>query len=67
MVYNLLVMMTLTIDRTAFEEVLTQQATVMGLVQSGAATLEGDASGLEALFGALVEFELLFEMMPGTG
>jgi len=29
-------------------------------------SVDRDASGLHALFGALIDFDLLFEMMPGT-
>jgi len=58
--------LTLTVDRSVFEEVLTGQSTDMGLVADGRATLEGDPSHFEVFYGALAEFDLLFELIPGT-
>jgi alkyl sulfatase BDS1-like metallo-beta-lactamase superfamily hydrolase len=59
--------MTLSIARSQLERALAGETSVMGLVEEGVATLEGDSSGLQAFFSALVDFDLLFEMMPGTG
>ena len=56
----------LEIDRTALEAAVSGQATVADLVEQTRATVEGDASGLESLMAALVEFNPLFEMIPGT-
>jgi hypothetical protein len=41
---------------TAFED----------LIASGAATVEGDVSILATLAGLMVQFDPLFEVMPGT-
>ena len=57
---------TLRVDRRALETVFAGEQTVRGLIESGVAEVDGDASGLTAMFECLVDFELLFEMMPGT-
>jgi len=57
---------TLTIPRSAFEEVLAGEITVFDQIEASIATLEGDGVGLRRLFDALVEFDLLFELLPGT-
>jgi hypothetical protein len=36
------------------------------LIEKGTAELEGDASALVAMFDCLVDFDRLFEIMPGT-
>ena len=54
------------IDRADFEALISGQVTLPGLVERARSTVEGDASGLERLIGALIEFDPLFEMMPGT-
>ena len=42
-------------------------ATIDQQIDSGAATVEGERSILDKLAGMLVQFELGFEVMPGTG
>ncbi|MFV1960686.1 MAG: alkyl/aryl-sulfatase [Acidimicrobiia bacterium] len=54
------------IDRADFEDVIVGNSTFDGLIEAGKGSIDGDASGLHALFGALIDFDLLFEMMPGT-
>lgn len=55
-----------TINRTDFEGVIVGTSTLNELIAAGKGSVDGDASGLHALFGALIDFDLLFEMMPGT-
>jgi len=55
-----------TIDRADFEGVIVGTSTLNELIAAGKGSVDGDASGLHALFGALIDFDLLFEMMPGT-
>ncbi len=57
---------TLTIDRADFESVIVGASTLSELVAGGRGSVDGDASGLHALFGALIDLDLLFEMMPVT-
>lgn len=45
---------------------MTRQATFADLVAAGRATIEGEASRLEQLTGALGNFDPHFEIMPGT-
>lgn len=58
--------MSISVDRAEFEDVLIGQSTLMSLASEGRATIEGDTSGLEKMLDAMVEFELLFELIPGT-
>ena len=46
---------------------MTGQATLEGLVTERRAALQGDLSVLEQLSAGIVDFELFFEMVPGTG
>ncbi len=46
---------------------LTGQATFDEQIKSGKAKLEGDTVVYEQLKSTLVDFQLGFEMMPGTG
>jgi len=55
-----------TINRADFEGVIVGTSTLNELIAAGKGSVDGDASGLHALFGALIDFDLLFEMMPGT-
>jgi len=55
-----------TIDRADFEGVIVGTSTLNELIAAGKGSVDGDASGLHALCGALIDFDLLFEMMPGT-
>jgi alkyl sulfatase BDS1-like metallo-beta-lactamase superfamily hydrolase len=56
----------ITVDRSEFEKVMLQEETLNTILESGAAQIEGDPSGLQAMMSALVDFELLFEILPGT-
>jgi alkyl sulfatase BDS1-like metallo-beta-lactamase superfamily hydrolase len=57
---------TVTIDRSDFEDVIIGTATFIDQIATGVAKVEGDVTGIQAMFGALVEFDLLFELLPGT-
>ena len=57
---------TLTINRADLVPVMMQQATLATQLQAGKAKLSGNALVLAQLGSALVAFDPLFEMMPGT-
>ena len=57
---------TVTIDRSDLESVMAGDTTFIDQIATGVATVEGDITGIQAVFGALVEFDLLFELLPGT-
>lgn len=57
---------TLTINRADLIPVMMQQKTLGDQIQSGLATLSGDAQVLAQLASTLVAFDPMFEMMPGT-
>ncbi|VAW04223.1 hypothetical protein MNBD_ACTINO01-373 [hydrothermal vent metagenome] len=56
----------MTIDRSDLEDVIAGSTTFIDQITTGVATVEGDITGIQAMFGALVEFDLLFELLPGT-
>ena len=58
--------LTITIKRSDLETVMTGAATFDKQIESGTAKLEGDKDAYEQLKTTLVQFELGFEMMPGT-
>ncbi len=57
---------TLTINRTDLLPVMMQQATFAEQIAAGKAELDGSALMLARFASTLVEFDPLFEMMPGT-
>jgi alkyl sulfatase BDS1-like metallo-beta-lactamase superfamily hydrolase len=57
---------TVTIARADLEDVMLGTVTFAEQITVGKATVEGDTSNLVSLFEALIDFDLLFEMMPGT-
>ena len=57
---------TLRVDRRVLELVFAGETTVRALIESGGAEIDGDASDLIAMFDCLVDFDPLFELMPGT-
>lgn len=59
--------LTITIDRSDLEEVMMGATTFDDQIKSGKAILKGDRSAYETLKSLLVQFELGFELMPGTG
>ncbi len=56
----------ITIDREDLLETMMGQVGFPEQVASGKARLEGDPAPFELLMGMLVDFELGFEIMPGT-
>ena len=59
--------LTITVDRSQLEQAMMGAVSFDNLVKAGKARLDGDRSVYEALVGMLVQFDLGFEMMPGTG
>lgn len=59
--------LTITINRSDLEQVMMGVISFDDQVASGKAVLDGDRSGYVALQGMLVQFDLGFEIMPGTG
>jgi alkyl sulfatase BDS1-like metallo-beta-lactamase superfamily hydrolase len=57
---------TLTINRADLLPVMMRQTTLANQLRQGKAQLEGDALPLARLASTLVEFDPLFEIMPGT-
>jgi alkyl sulfatase BDS1-like metallo-beta-lactamase superfamily hydrolase len=57
---------TLTINRSDLLPVMMQQTTLAGQIRAGKAELDGSAMVLARFGSTLVEFDPLFEMMPGT-
>ncbi len=57
---------TLTINRGDLVPVMAQRKSFMDQIRAGKATVTGDASVLALLQSTLVEFDPLFEIMPGT-
>ncbi len=58
--------LTLTINRSDLEEVMTGAKSLDDQIKEGVARLEGDAGILGQLKSAMIHFELGFEIMPGT-
>jgi len=59
--------LTITIDRADLDTVLMGQASFDEQIKNGKAKLKGDRKVYEQLKSTLVDFQLGFEMMPGTG
>jgi len=57
--------LTLTVDRSVLEEAMAGETTLLALVESGRATIDGDRTGLMRVIEAQVDFPL-FEILPGT-
>ncbi len=58
--------LTITINRSDLEKVVTGQATIDELVKNGTIKLDGNTEVLGQLKQTMVQFELGFEIMPGT-
>jgi alkyl sulfatase BDS1-like metallo-beta-lactamase superfamily hydrolase len=58
--------LTLTINRSDLEQVMIGAVTLEKQIIAGKAKLKGDAKVLNQLASTLVEFEIGFEIMPGT-
>ena len=57
---------TILVDRADLERVMVGDLALEELLSSGAATIDGDLTGMQQWFGSLVEFDLRFELLPGT-
>jgi alkyl sulfatase BDS1-like metallo-beta-lactamase superfamily hydrolase len=57
---------TVIVDRADFEHVMLGNRTLEELLTSGAAQADGDLGDLQRMLSSLVEFDLLFELIPGT-
>jgi alkyl sulfatase BDS1-like metallo-beta-lactamase superfamily hydrolase len=57
----------ITINRSDLEEVMMGAVTFDDQIKSGKAKLKGDRGAYDTLKSLLVQFELGFELMPGTG
>jgi alkyl sulfatase BDS1-like metallo-beta-lactamase superfamily hydrolase len=58
--------LTLTLNRTDLESVMTGEAVFDDLIASGKAKLEGDRRAFDLLKASVVQFEMGFEVLPGT-
>ena len=58
--------LSITIDRTDLEQVMMGAKTFMAQIEDGTANIEGDLGVLKQLASTLVEFDLFFEVLPGT-
>jgi len=58
--------LTVTIDRADLEQTMMGQKTLMAQIDDGTAKVSGDTKILQQLASTLVDFELGFEIMPGT-
>ena len=57
---------TITIDRADLELTMMGKKTLMAQIDDGTAKTSGDTGVLKQLAATLVDFELGFEIMPGT-
>ena len=58
--------LTLIINRTDLEQTMTGEKTLEAQIADGTAQVEGDVSILSQLAGTMVDFDPLFEVLPGT-
>ena len=58
--------LTITVNRSDLETVMGGKATFDDLVAAGKAKLEGDRKPLDQIRSALVQFDPVFEVLPGT-
>jgi alkyl sulfatase BDS1-like metallo-beta-lactamase superfamily hydrolase len=58
--------LTLTIDRADLEQVMMGAKTLAAQIEDGTAKFDGDLGVLKQLASAMVEFEVGFEILPGT-
>jgi alkyl sulfatase BDS1-like metallo-beta-lactamase superfamily hydrolase len=57
---------TIRLDRSLLDQVIMGQTTLAAQLTSGAGEVEGDIGVLQQLASVLVEFDPVFEIMPGT-
>jgi alkyl sulfatase BDS1-like metallo-beta-lactamase superfamily hydrolase len=58
--------LTITVNRVDLEQVMTGQATLDDLIATGKAKLDGDRKPYDVLRTSLVQFDMGFEILPGT-
>ncbi len=58
--------LTITINRSDLEQVMMGTKSFMAQIEDGTAQTEGDLGVLEQLASTMVEFDLFFEILPGT-
>jgi alkyl sulfatase BDS1-like metallo-beta-lactamase superfamily hydrolase len=58
--------LTITIDRVDLEQVMMGAKTLAAQIDDGTAKIEGDRAILQQLAATLVDFEIGFEILPGT-
>ena len=58
--------LTITIDRSDLEEVMMGNKTLVAQIDDGTAKIQGDRGVLDELRSTLIEFDLGFEILPGT-
>jgi alkyl sulfatase BDS1-like metallo-beta-lactamase superfamily hydrolase len=58
--------LTVTIDRSDLEEVMMGTKTLVAQIDDGTAKIQGDRGVLDELRSTLIEFDLGFEILPGT-
>jgi alkyl sulfatase BDS1-like metallo-beta-lactamase superfamily hydrolase len=58
--------LTIAIDREDLEQVMMGMKTLATQIDDGTAKIEGDRSVLQQLASTLVDFEIGFEILPGT-
>ena len=58
--------LTVTIDRADLEATTMGQKTLMAQIEDGTAKVRGDKGVLAKLASTLIQFELGFEILPGT-
>ena len=58
--------LTITIDRTDLEQVMMGSKTFAAQIEDGAAKLKGNAEVLSQLGSMMADFDLVFEIIPGT-
>ena len=59
--------LTITVDRADLEPVMMGAVTLRSQIEAGKAKLDGDAGIIDELAAMLVQFDLGFEILPGTG
>jgi alkyl sulfatase BDS1-like metallo-beta-lactamase superfamily hydrolase len=58
--------LSISIDRAELEKVITGQKSFIAQIEDGTAQTEGDLGVLKQLASTMVQFELFFEILPGT-
>jgi alkyl sulfatase BDS1-like metallo-beta-lactamase superfamily hydrolase len=58
--------LSITIDRAELEKVMTGQKSFIAQIEDGTARTQGDVEVLKQLASTMVNFDLFFEILPGT-